>query len=118
MRPSIRFARCMKCWQGSVCVDRTLALLYPPRLVLAARTSLFFLTARLMRRRLAWSPQGMRTANYLGVALLMLASCACGCQLFPADHPMLHGQSPLKPAPASADSVAMEIVWARFPAND
>jgi hypothetical protein len=60
----------------------------------------------------------MKTANYLGVALLVLASCACGCQLFPADHPMLHGQSPLKPAPASADSVAMEIVWARFPAND
>ena len=60
----------------------------------------------------------MKTANYLGVVLVVLALCVCGCQLFPADHPMLHSQSPLKPAPASADSVAMEIVWARFPAND
>ncbi len=31
---------------------------------------------------------------------------------------MLHGQSPLKPAAASPDSVTMEIIWARFPVND
>src|SRR3954469_24038884 len=60
----------------------------------------------------------MKTAHYVGAALILLASCVSGCRLFPADHPMLHGRSPLKPAPASPDSVAMEIVWARFPAND
>jgi hypothetical protein len=60
----------------------------------------------------------MKTAHYVGAALIVLASCASGCRWFPADHPMLHGQSPLKPAPASPDSVTMEIVWARFPAND
>src|SRR5882757_9504254 len=51
-------------------------------------------------------------------AVLLVALLAAGCQLFSRDHPMLHGQSPLKPASASPDSVAMEIIWARFPAND
>src|SRR6476661_3482180 len=60
----------------------------------------------------------MKTARHLGAALILLALCGSGCKLFPADHPMLHGQSPLKPAPASPDSVMMEIIWARFPAND
>ncbi|HEX4412095.1 MAG TPA: hypothetical protein VH107_00610 [Lacipirellulaceae bacterium] len=60
----------------------------------------------------------MKTAHYVGAALLLLASCASGCRLLSADHPMLHGQSPLKPAPSSPDSVTMEIIWARFPAND
>ena len=31
---------------------------------------------------------------------------------------MAKGHSPLKPAQPSPDSVAMEIIWARFPAND
>ena len=31
---------------------------------------------------------------------------------------MAQGHSPLKPAQPSPDSVAMEIIWARFPAND
>ena len=30
----------------------------------------------------------------------------------------MQGHSPLQPAQPSPDSVAMEIIWARFPAND
>ncbi len=60
----------------------------------------------------------MKTAFNLGAALMLLACMASGCQLFPSNHPMLHGRSPLKPAPPSPDSVAMQIIWARFPAND
>jgi hypothetical protein len=37
--------------------------------------------------------------------------------MFPGDT-MAKGHSPLKPAQPSPDSVAMEIIWARFPAND
>jgi hypothetical protein len=40
-----------------------------------------------------------------------------GCRLFP-DHELVNGRSPLTPAQASPDSVAMEIIWARFPVND
>ncbi|HEX3599007.1 MAG TPA: hypothetical protein VHU84_02620 [Lacipirellulaceae bacterium] len=60
----------------------------------------------------------MKTATHIGAAVMLLATFASGCRLFPADHPMLHGHSPLKAAPNSPDSVAMEIIWARFPAND
>jgi hypothetical protein len=60
----------------------------------------------------------MKSASYVGAALMLLAFFATGCRLFPHDHPMLHGHSPLKPASASPDSVTMEIIWARFPAND
>jgi hypothetical protein len=42
-----------------------------------------------------------------------------GCRLFDLDRPAtVQGRSPLRSATASPDSVAMEIVWARFPAGD
>lgn len=59
----------------------------------------------------------MKFARHLAVCVLLVIS-ASGCQIFTRDHPMLHGNSPLKPAVGSPDSVAMEIIWARFPAND
>lgn len=40
-----------------------------------------------------------------------------GCVLFPVE-PLAKGHSPLKPAQPSPDSVAMEIIWVRFPANE
>lgn len=42
---------------------------------------------------------------------------ACGCRMFPGAT-MANGRSPLKPAQPSPDSVAVEVLWARFPAND
>jgi hypothetical protein len=60
----------------------------------------------------------MKTATHFGAALALLACLASGCQLFPRSHVALKGHSPLQPAQASPDSVAMNIVWARFSAND
>ena len=60
----------------------------------------------------------MKTATHLGAALALLVCFTSGCQLFSKSHPALKGRSPLMPAQSSPDSVAMEIVWARFPAND
>lgn len=60
----------------------------------------------------------MKIVRQIGVLILLLVLAASGCQLFSGDHESLHGQSLLKPAPVSPDSVAMEIIWARFPAND
>jgi hypothetical protein len=51
------------------------------------------------------------------IAIALLVCVAGGCRLFP-DETIAKGHSPLKPAQPSADSVAMEIIWARFPAND
>jgi hypothetical protein len=59
----------------------------------------------------------MTTLSQLRITIALLACMAGGCRLFPGDT-MAQGNSPLKPAPPSPDSVAMEIVWARFPAND
>ena len=50
-------------------------------------------------------------------ALALILCTANGCRMFPGDT-MANGHSPLKPASPSPDSVAMEIIWARFPAND
>src|SRR3954467_14093457 len=47
----------------------------------------------------------------------LVLSMAGGCRMFP-DSTMAKGHSPLQPATPSPDSVAMEIIWARFPAND
>src|SRR5215211_3603163 len=60
----------------------------------------------------------MSTLSHLRVAIaLLLCMGAGGCRLFPGET-VAKGQSPLKPAQPSPDSVAMEIIWARFPAND
>jgi hypothetical protein len=60
----------------------------------------------------------MKIARYFGAALALLVCFTSGCQMFPQGHASLKGRSPLQPAQSSPDSVAMEIVWARFPAND
>ena len=60
----------------------------------------------------------MRIATHFGVALALVACLASGCQLFHGKEPFGQGHSPLQPAQASPDSVAMEIIWARFPADD
>jgi hypothetical protein len=59
----------------------------------------------------------MTTLSYLRIAFAIVVGVAGGCRLFP-DGTMAKGHSPLKPAQPSPDSVAMEIIWARFPAND
>ena len=53
-------------------------------------------------------------------ALWLAALCAAGgCQVFNLDRPAtMQGRTLLKPAKASPDSVAIEIVWVRFPADD
>jgi hypothetical protein len=59
----------------------------------------------------------MTTASHLRIATALLVCVAGGCRLFP-NETMAKGHSPLKAAQPSPDSVAMEIIWARFPAND
>jgi hypothetical protein len=59
----------------------------------------------------------MTTFIHLRIVLALSVCIAGGCRLFPGDTiPKSH--SPLKPAQPSPDSVGMEIIWARFPAND
>ena len=62
----------------------------------------------------------MRIANHIGIALVVIACLASGCRLFPGKEPFgqAQGHSPLRPAQPSPDSVAMEIIWARFSVND
>src|SRR4051794_16665470 len=49
---------------------------------------------------------------------IALAFCiATGCHMFPKQE-LAGSHSPLKPAQRSPDSIAIEIIWARFPAND
>lgn len=60
----------------------------------------------------------MKSATHFGAALALLAWLVSGCQLFSAGPASRKSHSPLQPAQASPDSVAMNIVWARFPAND
>ena len=57
----------------------------------------------------------MRTA-VLGCALLLMAF-ASGCRMF-NDEAVVQGQSPLRPATPSPDSVLMEVIWARYPLDD
>src|SRR4051812_49587650 len=51
------------------------------------------------------------------IAFAISVCCATGCHMFPKQE-LAGSHSPLKPAQPSPDSVAMEIIWARFPAND
>jgi hypothetical protein len=59
----------------------------------------------------------MTTLSHLRIAIALLVCVAGGCRMFPGDT-LAKGHSPLKPAQPSPDSVAMEIIWARFPAKD
>src|SRR5688572_19692664 len=60
----------------------------------------------------------MKFAPHLGTAPTFVVCLASGCQMFPKHHVALKGHSPLRAAQSSPDSVAMNIVWARFPANE
>jgi hypothetical protein len=53
-------------------------------------------------------------AGAAGLALMLTS----GCRLFLDDEATVQGRSLLRPAAASPDSVAMEIVWARFADGD
>jgi hypothetical protein len=50
-------------------------------------------------------------------ALALLVIVTSGCRMF-IDEDQPPGRSPLRPAEASPDSVRMEIIWARFAADD
>jgi hypothetical protein len=58
----------------------------------------------------------MRTIMQFAVVWLIVCAMA-GCQLFLHDS-QSGGKSPLRPAQPSPDSVTMEIIWVRFPADD
>ncbi|MEX0642491.1 MAG: hypothetical protein WD468_07310 [Pirellulales bacterium] len=61
----------------------------------------------------------MKTPVQFGALLCLAIGMTSGCALLDLDRPaMVQGRSPLRPAKASPDSVAVEIVWARFPAGD
>lgn len=55
--------------------------------------------------------------KHLSIAIALAFSFAIGCHLFP-NQELAGSHSPLKPAQSSPDSVALEVIWARFPAND
>jgi hypothetical protein len=59
----------------------------------------------------------MRTSLPFGAALYLCILLGGGCRLFEGQ-PDFETQTLLKPARPSPDSVKMEIIWARFPAND
>jgi hypothetical protein len=61
----------------------------------------------------------MRTLLHRCALLLAVLSLAGGCALLDLNRPAtVQGRSPLRPAKPSLDSVAVDIVWARFPAGD
>ncbi len=53
----------------------------------------------------------------LRIALALIVCLAGGCHMF-SEKELVKSHSPLQSASPSPDSVAMEIIWARFPAND
>lgn len=59
----------------------------------------------------------MKNLSQFRIAIALVVCAAGGCRLFPAQT-IAGGHSPLKAAQPSPDSVAMEIIWARFAAND
>ena len=59
----------------------------------------------------------MRMVLHLGALVCLCVVAASGCRLFPDDEAG-GGNSPLRPARPSPDSVTMEIIWVRFPAGD
>ena len=58
----------------------------------------------------------MKTALRMLCALVLVALVG-GCRLFNEDA-IVQGHSPLRPMMASPESVALEIIWARFPTGD
>jgi hypothetical protein len=58
----------------------------------------------------------MKTSLQWSVAIGLVVIMTSGCRIFIDDDAL--GNSPLRPAAASPDSVAMEIIWARFAADD
>jgi hypothetical protein len=58
----------------------------------------------------------MKPFFHWSVTIGLLVIMTSGCRIFNDDNPL--GKSPLRPAAASPDSVAMEIIWARFAADD
>lgn len=61
----------------------------------------------------------MRSLFYSCALLLAVLSLAGGCALLDLNRPAtVQGRSLLQPARPSPDSVAVDIVWARFPAGD
>ncbi len=59
----------------------------------------------------------MKPSFQWSVAVGLLVISTSGCRIFiDNDEPL--GKSLLRPAAASPDSVAMEIIWARFAAGD
>jgi hypothetical protein len=61
----------------------------------------------------------MRTPRQYCALMLAALFVAGGCRLFDLDRPAtIQGHPLLQPAKASPGSVAVEIVWARFPAGD
>jgi hypothetical protein len=61
-----------------------------------------------------WLIDMKTVARYCALAMMLFIA---GCRLFP-DEAVMQGQSPLRPISPSPDSVALEIIWARFPLND
>ncbi|HEX5472069.1 MAG TPA: hypothetical protein VFW73_09290 [Lacipirellulaceae bacterium] len=59
----------------------------------------------------------MKTLIHYGVAIALTICIASGCRLL-SNPTLAGGHSPLKPPQPAPDSVAMEIIWVRFPQND
>ncbi|HEY4234099.1 MAG TPA: hypothetical protein VGM76_11770 [Lacipirellulaceae bacterium] len=57
----------------------------------------------------------MRTAVAICALAPILLTAGCHALM---DAPVAKGRSPLRPMASSPDSVALEIIWARFPQND
>lgn len=53
----------------------------------------------------------------IGAAVLLVAGLASGCRLFDQEA-TVQGRSPLRPARPAPNSVAIEMMWVRFPAGD
>jgi hypothetical protein len=59
----------------------------------------------------------MRFTHLISWLLLAVGLAGVGCRMLD-DGVTLHGQSPLRPARQSPDSVAIEMMWVRFPDGD
>jgi hypothetical protein len=60
----------------------------------------------------------MRTSFRFGVVFALSLCATAGCRMFGDETAIVQGNSPLRPARSSSDSVKMEIIWARLPASE